>query len=298
MLVGYGCVPYPIFHNIREIFMKKKNKWTTFILLLVFFIGLSVMLYPALSSYWNSKTQSKAIVDYEKMLQNMAQKDYTAFFEDADEYNKELASLEIPLLQFDEVEGYFDILDITGTGIMGYITIDKIGVELPIYHGTSDDVLAAAAGHLQGTSFPVGGENTHAVISAHRGLPTATLFTHLDRMEVGDIFEIKVLDRVMIYQVDRITIVKPEDASGLRIEEGKDYFTLLTCTPYGINSHRLLVRGVQLDTVQEKKLYVVSDAHQIDPLIVTPAVALPMLFVLMIIVLLKPVKKDDLGDEL
>jgi len=276
---------------------KKQSKWPTFILLLVFFIGLSVMLYPALSSYWNSKTQSQMIVDYEKMLENMGQEDYSAIFEEADEYNRKLAALEIPFLQHHKIDGYYEILDVTGTGIMGYVIIDKIGVELPIYHGTDDSILAFAAGHIQGTSLPVGGENTHASISAHRGLPTATLFTHLDHLEVGDTFEIKILDRVITYQVDQITVVTPEDASGLKIEAGKDYFTLLTCTPYGINSHRLLVRGTQLDSVVEKNIYIRSEAYQIDILIVTPVIALPMLFILMVIVLVKPVKKEDLEEE-
>ena len=276
--------------------MKKKTKLSTLILIAVFFVGLCVMLYPSLSSYWNSKTQSEAIVDYEKMLANMKYEDYTDDFEKADEYNRALAQLNAPLYEHGKLEGYFD-LDLSGTGILGYIKIEKIGVELPLYLTTSEAVLAFAAGHLQGSSLPVGGETTHSVISAHRGLPSATLFTHLDRMEPGDTFEIKVLDRTLTYQVDKITVIDPSDVSALTIEEGKDYCTLLTCTPYGINTHRLLVRGIAIDASSEQHIYVTSDAHQIEPLIVTPIVAIPMLLTLMIIVLMTPVRPEELGED-
>ncbi len=277
---------------------RRKRKWSTFILLLVFFVGLSVMLYPTLSNYWNSKTQSEAIVDYEKMLENMTPEDYTKLFEDADAYNKALAALPFPLLDYNSVDGYFETLDLSNTGIMGYITISKIGVELPIYHTTNDEVLSVAVGHLQGSSLPVGGIGTHAVVSAHRGLPTATLFTNLDHMELGDIFTITVADRTLTYQVDQIETVDPTDTSLLTIDKEGDYCTMLTCTPYGINTHRLLVRGERIETIDQKTIHITSDAYQIDALIVTPIVALPILFTLMMIVLFKPVNKDDLGDEL
>lgn len=277
--------------------MKKKNKWSTFILLLFFFIGLSVMLYPAISSYWNSLTQSAAITDYEKMLENMPKEDYDAYFERAEEYNVQLASLTLPLIEYGEIDGYNDILNLTGNGMMGYISIDKIGVELPIYHGTSESVLGSASGHVEGTSFPIEGDSVHAVISAHRGLPSATLFTHLDRMEIGDIFEITLLDRTFTYQVDQIRTVLPSDSSDITISSGEEYCTLLTCTPYGINTHRLLVRGRILGAAQEKNIYIRSDAHLVNSLIVTPIVALPMLFVLMMIVLFKPAKKQETGDD-
>lgn len=277
--------------------MKKKNKWSTFVLLSIFFVGLSVMLYPAISSYWNSRTQSQAIVDYEKMLESIPKEDYTALFDEADKYNQSLRKLENPLLDYKTLGNYMEILDLSGTGMMGYISIEKIALELPVYHTTEDDVLSVAAGHLEGTSFPVGGQSTHAVVSAHRGLPTAVLFTHLDRMELGDTFKFTILDRTITYQVDQIKTIDPSNASDLIIEEGKEYCTLLTCTPYGINTHRLLVRGVRIESVEQKTMYVISDAHQIDSLIVTPIVALPILFTLMMIVLFKPVKKDDLGDE-
>lgn len=277
--------------------MKKKQKWSTMILLVIFFVGLSVMLYPALSSYWNSRTQSQAIVDYEKMMSSMPKADYSEAFRAADEYNQKISKLKAPLLEYRSVEGYMDILDVSGTGIMGYITIEKIGVELPVYHTTDDSVLSVGVGHLQGTSIPVGGAGTHSVLSAHRGLPSATLFTHLDHLEIGDTFSITILDRTMTYQVDQIKTVDPSDASDIRFFENEDYCTLLTCTPYGINSHRLLVRGTRIETISEKNIYIISDAYQIDALIVMPAVALPMLLILMAIVLLKPVKKEDWEDE-
>ncbi len=277
--------------------MKKKRKWSTFILLLVFFVGLSVMLYPTLSNYWNSRTQSQAIVDYQKMLDSIPEEDYTKLFAEADKYNRELADLNFPLLDYNKVKNYYNILDICKTGMMGYLTIDAIGLELPVYHGTSNDVLSHAVGHLQGTSIPVGGKSTHSVVSAHRGLPTATLFTNLDHLEIGDIFHFTILDRTITYQVDQIKTVDPTDTTELHIESEKDKCTLLTCTPYGVNSHRLLVRGSRIETKEQKTIYVTSDAHQIEPMIVTPIVALPILLTLMIIVLFKPVKKDDLGDD-
>ena len=278
--------------------MKKKVKWSTFILLAIFFIGLSVMLYPAISSFVNSKTQSQAIVDYDKMLQSIPKEDYTKYFEDAEQYNQQLAQLGNPLAEKDKLDRYNEILDLTGTGMIGYITIEKIGVELPVYHGTSDDVLSFAAGHLEGSSFPVGGESCHAVVSAHRGLPSAVLFTNLNYMELGDTFYFTILDKTITFQVDQIKTIDPNDVSALAIKEGEDYCTLLTCTPYGINTHRLLVRGVKIDTVKQSKVYITSDAHQIDSLIITPIIGLPILFTLMMIVLFKPVKKDDLNDML
>jgi len=277
--------------------MKGKKKWSTFILLLIFFVGLSVMLYPAISSYWNSRTQTQAIIDYQAMLDNIPKKDYTAIFEKAENYNDELAKLDYPLLEHDRVKGYNETLDISNTGMMGYLSIEKINLELPIYHTTDDDVLNVAVGHLEGTSLPVGGESTHCVVSAHRGLPSATLFTNLDHLEIGDTFTVKVLDRTLTYQVDQIKTVAPDDSSELAIIDGKDYCTLLTCTPYGINSHRLIVRGKRIATAEQREIYITSEAFQIDSLIVTPIVALPILLTLMLIVLFKPIKKTD-GDDL
>lgn len=274
-----------------------KSKKSTIILLVSFFIGLSVLLYPSVSSYWNSKTQSEAIVDYESMLSQYKSEDYTAIFAEAEDYNKKLSELDEPLVEHNRLPEYNSILNIGGTGMMGYITIPKISQELPVYHGTSDGVLSVAVGHLQGTSMPIGGENTHCVVSAHRGLPTAVLFTHLDRMEVGDTFYFTILDRTITYEVDQIRIVEPDDTSLIQIKDGKDYCTLLTCTPYGINTQRLLVRGHQVDASQTRNLYIANEAYRVEPLIVMPIVALPIIFVLLIYVMFAPVKKETLGEE-
>ncbi|MBR3779527.1 MAG: class C sortase [Clostridia bacterium] len=274
------------------------SKKATILLLVFFFIGLSVLLYPSISSYWNSKTQSEAIVDYEEMLANYKPEDRTALFEAADAYNQKLAALFQPLQEYGALsEEYWKTLDVTGTGMMGYITIPKISQELPVYHGTSDAVLGKSVGHLQGSSLPVGGVSTHSVVSAHRGLPSAVLFTHLDRMEVGDTFSFTILDRTFTYEVDQIRIVEPDDTNLLRLETGKDYCTLLTCTPYGINTQRLLVRGHQIDASQKSNLYIANEAYRVDTLIVTPLVALPIILALLIYVMLAPVKKEQLGED-
>lgn len=276
----------------------KSNK-TTIILLISFFVGLSVLLYPAISSYWNSRTQSSAIVNYESILANYEPEDYTAIFEAAEEYNRDLSQLASPFHEYDTLEeDYWETLDVSGTGMMGYISIPKINQELPIYHGTSESVLNIAVGHFQGSSLPVGGESTHCVVSAHRGLPTATLFTYLDRLEIGDTFTFSILDKSFTYEVDQIRIVEPNDTSLIQIEEGKDYCTLLTCTPYGINTQRLLVRGHQIDESLKNNIYIANEAYRIDTLIVMPIVALPIIFVLLIYVMFAPVKKESLGEDM
>ena len=256
------------------------------VLVLMLFIGACVLLYPSVSQYWNSRTQTKAVENYQDILDSIKKEDYGAFFERAEGYNADLFALDDPLYDFRELDGYFDILDVSGTGVMGYITIPKLGVELPMYHGTSSEVLNIACGHLQGSSFPVGGENTHAVLSAHRGLPHARLFTDLDKMEVGDTFTITILDRTVTYQVDRITVIKPEKNDDVRIIKGEDHCTLLTCTPYGINSHRLLVRGTRIENAAPI-LHVTSNAYKIDSLVATPFVAAPMLLVLLVYLMIK-----------
>lgn len=276
----------------------KKNK-STMILILVFFVGLSVMLYPTISDYINQRNQSRAVATYAADVDSMTDADYSAYFEAADAFNAKIAADENSLYQPDKyADSYESTLDITGTGIMGYITIAKIGVELPIYHGTSDGVLQVAAGHLEGTSLPVGGENTHAVISAHRGLPSAKLFTNLDQLEVGDTFTITVLDRVLTYEVDQISIVLPTETDELQVVDGKDYVTLMTCTPYGINTHRLLVRGHRIATPDKlKHIRVTSEAHKIEPIITAPIMALPMLLVLLIGMLISTRKRKKTRGE-
>lgn len=265
----------------------RKHK-TVIFLTLGFLIGICILLYPTVSDYWNSITQTRAIVDYESVLENLKPEDYTAIFDKAHAYNKALYETKFPLTDYKEVPGYADTLRVTENDMIGYLAIDRIGVELPIYHGTSDEVLNKGVGHLEGSSLPVGGESTHCIMSAHRGLPSSKLFTDLDRVEIGDTFRITVLDQVLTYQVDMIKIVLPTDASALQIIEGGDYCTLLTCTPYGINTHRLLVRGIRIETIKEKPvIYVSNEAFRIEPLLVTPAVAAPMLLVLLIHLLVK-----------
>jgi sortase A len=266
----------------------KKNR-STIILILIFLVGLSVMLYPTVSDYINQKNQSRAVASYSEEVENLSDVDYQAYFDAANDYNRRLAETPDAFYRPEEVSGYTDTLDVSGTGIMGYITISKIGVELPVYHGTSDGVLQVAAGHLEGSSLPVGGAGTHAVISAHRGLPSAKLFTNLDELEVGDTFTITVLDRVLTYEVDQISIVLPTETDLLQPVEGKDYVTLMTCTPYGINTHRLLVRGKRIENAENQKhIRVTADALRIEPIIVAPALAVPMLLVMLVVMLAVP----------
>ena len=258
--------------------MKKHSG--TILLVLIFFVGLAVMLYPTISDYINQRNQTRVV-------NGLSDADYTAYFDAADVFNQEIAAAPDALYHADRFSTYSTTLDVTGTGIMGYITIPRIGVELPIYHGTSDAVLQVAAGHLEGTSLPVGGASTHAVISAHRGLPSAKRFTNLDQLEVGDTFTITVLDRELTYEVDKISIVLPTEVDELKVVDGKDYVTLMTCTPYGINTHRLLVRGHRVETPdQYKHIRVTAEALKIEPIIVAPVMALPMLLILLIGMLL------------
>ena len=261
---------------------------TVIFLTLGFLVGICVLLYPAFSDFWNSKTQSRAITNYESVLEDLEPEDYTAIFEKAHAYNKALYETDFPLSDYTQVAGYPDTLRVTDNDMIGYLKIDRIGVELPIYHGTSEKVLNKGVGHLEGSSLPVGGENTHCVMSAHRGLPSSKLFTDLDRVEKGDTFQVVILDQVLTYQVDFIKTIEPNDLSDLQIIEGGDYCTLFTCTPYGINTHRLLVRGIRIETIKEKPvIYVSNEAFRIESLLVTPAVAAPMLLVLLIHLLVK-----------
>lgn len=276
--------------------IKVKGKKITLILLITFFIGLLVLFYPTISEYYNSSRQSKAIVDYDSLLTE--EKDYTLDFEKANAYNQTLSKMKSPLTDYKKLSDYEKLINVDGMGMMGYISIPKIKVEIPIYHGTSDIVLNSKVGHLEGSSLPVGGTSTHSVLSAHRGLPTAKLFSDLNKLEVGDTFVITVLDRKLTYQVDKITIVKPNDITDLKIVEGEDYVTLLTCTPYGINSHRLLVRGTRIENVKDLKKVITAEAYQIDNLIVTFAIALPILLILIMIVMFKPIKKVPNKEEI
>ncbi len=236
------------------------------LLAVIFITGLSVMLYPSVSNYWNSRTQTKAVATYNEQVETLPEPDYESILAGAREYNEKLALQESPLIYPELVEGYEDQLNISGNGIMGYVTIASLGIQLPIYHGTENTVLQIGAGHLEGTSLPVGGKGTHSVLSAHRGLPSARLFTELDQMEVGDIFTITVLDQVLTYQTDQILVVEPDDIQALAIDPEQDYCTLMTCTPYGVNSHRILVRGTRIETPDELALPQLLDHTHIGPM--------------------------------
>ena len=266
-----------------------RKNLSTIILILIFLVGLSVMLYPSVSDAVNRKHQSRAVAGYAEKVEQLSDADYQTYFDAADAYNRQLNTTPNAFYKPDLVSGYAQTLDISGTGIMGYITIPKISVELPIYHGTDEGVLQVAAGHLEGSSLPVGGAGTHAVISAHRGLPSAKLFTNLDELEVGDRFTITVLNRVLTYEVDQISIVLPTEIDQLLPTEGMDYVTLMTCTPYGINTHRLLVRGKRVETTESQKhIRVAADAFRIEPIIVAPILAIPMLLAALVGVLVAP----------
>lgn len=262
---------------------RKKGSLSTIILIVVLLVGLGVMLYPTVSDYWNSFHQTRAIANYDAVVAQLGEADYEALFEEAERYNEQLRELSSPFTEYDKLsETYESVLNVAGNGIIGYISISKIGVELPVYHGTGESVLNVAAGHLEGTSLPVGGESRHSVISAHRGLPSAKLFTELDRMEVGDRFTLTVLNRLLTYEIDQILIVEPTQMDSLNVVRGKDYCTLLTCTPYGVNSHRMLVRGRRVENDREA-VVIHSEAIKIPPYIAAPAIAIPILFFLLLI---------------
>ena len=257
---------------------------STMILILILVVGLSLMLYPSFSNWWNEAHQSRAIAAYSQEVSKLDENRYDELWQQAREYNRSLVGRENAYLLDDSQKAEYErLLDVSGMGIMGYIEIPSLKVSLPIYHGTEESVLQVAVGHLEWTSLPVGGESTHCVLSGHRGLPSAKLFTDLDRLVVGDRFRLGVLDQVLTYEVDQILIVEPQDTEALLIEEGKDLCTLVACTPYGINTHRLLVRGHRVETEKDaKNVRVTSDAIQIEPYLVAPVVAAPILLVLLL----------------
>ena len=266
---------------------------STVILVFLLLIGLSLLLYPTVSDYWNSFHQTRAIATYAENVAKLDNNQYDQRWEEARAYNGALCFRSNPYYLSEEQKAQYEsLLDVSGLGVMGYIEIPEIDVSLPIYHGTEESVLQIAVGHLEWSSLPVGGESTHCVLSGHRGLPSAKLFTNLDKLQTGDIFMLRVLDNVLTYEVDQILIVEPQETGALRIEEGKDYCTLVTCTPYGINTHRLLVRGHRIDNIEEAKtVRVTADAIQIEPLLVAPMVAIPILLVLLLLLLLPRCRK-------
>ncbi len=269
-----------------------KKHLPTIILIFICLTGLSLLLYPTVSDWWNSFHQSKAIVDYEHIVEGLDEETYQKILSDAKKYNEKLLYRGNRFeLSEAEKEEYDSLLNLSGTGMMGYIEIPEIKVYLPVYHGTSDSVLSIAIGHIPGSSLPVGGESTHCVLSGHRGLPRAKLLSNLDKMAEGDTFIIHVLDEVLTYEVDQIRIVEPNEVNDLAIEMDKDYCTLVTCTPYGINTHRLLVRGHRIENAHDNSnVRITSDALQIDSMMVAPIIAAPILLILLIIVFFKPSK--------
>ena len=279
---------------------KQKHRVSNLILVLILLAGVAIAGYPAFSDYWNSMHQTRAIQGYAERVAELDNEEYTAVWEAALDYNRRLAEDPNPWAMYDEdIDDYERQLNVDGTGNMGFISIPRIDVNLPVYHGTSDSVLQTSIGHIDGTSLPAGSvhpdENdydkvefaSHSVLSGHRGLPSAKLFSDLDAMEVGDVFYLTVLDQTLTYQVDQITVILPEDSSELRLFPGKDYCTLMTCTPYGINTHRLLVRGIRVEN--DKKLLdvrVTADALKIEPLYVVPFIAGPVLLLMILWVVL------------
>ena len=274
----------------------------TIILVAALFIGLFLLVYPSFADYWNSFHQSRAVMSYAENVANMNMEEYARILDEARIYNAELAERGISWkLSDEEREAYMSQLDIGGNGIMGYIKIQKIDVMLPIYHGIDESTLQTSIGHLEESSLPVGGMNTHSMLSGHRGLPSARLFTDLDKLREGDTFTMTILNETLTYEVDHIWIVEPSDMSHLTIEDGKDYCTLITCTPYGINTHRLLVRAHRIDNLNGNAM-VVADAIQIRPVFIAPFIAAPMLLLLLIYVLISTSaryrkKKRDLKEE-
>ena len=275
---------------------KKTGSPITLLLILILLAGMSLLLYPTVSDYWNSFHQSRAIASYAEQVANIDDAQYEELWDAARDYNQSL--LHHPndfILSDEQQEIYKSLLDFGGNGIMGYIEIPMIDVMLPIYHGTEESVLQIAVGHLDWTSLPVGGAGSHCVLSGHRGLPSARLFTDLDKLKVGDVFMLHVLNEILTYEIDQILIVEPQDTDPLLIEPGKDLCTMITCTPYGINSHRMLVRGHRIENQEEPKdIRITADAVRIEPLMVAPIVAVPILLVLLIILLLPKQKKGKL----
>lgn len=263
---------------------KNSGNFTTFLLVILLLVGLSLLLYPSVSDYWNSFHSSVAITQYAEQVAGLDEHQYDALWDAAADYNASLLERSNTyLLGDDQKQQYSQLLNVSGTGVMGYIEIPSIQCSLPIYHGTDESVLQVAVGHLEWSSLPVGGESTHCVLSGHRGLPSAKLFTNLDKLVIGDVFLLRVLDEVLTYEVDQILIVEPQETAALKIVEGQDYCTLVTCTPYGINTHRLLVRGHRIDNIPEARtIHVTADAVQIEPMIVAPIAAIPMLLILFI----------------
>ncbi len=285
---------------------KKKRRGpslSTIILVTILLAGLGIMLYPSVSDWWNSMHATQAIAGYVTAVEDLSSQEREDMLEAARAYNARLENGVDYMLTEEELEEYEKLLNIAGTGIMGYVQISAIGVNLPIYHSVDESILQIAIGHVPGSSLPVGGERTHAVLSGHRGLPSARLFTDLDQMVEGDTFTINIMDETITYMVDQIRIVLPEEVDDLAIQPGRDYCTLVTCTPYGINTHRMLVRGKRIENIAGE-VVVVSEAVRIPNYVVIPAIGIPLLFLSLFSMLIyyrvrKPVKsKAEILEEL
>jgi sortase A len=294
-------INFVCYRNAGGFGMKKQtiSHIYTLVLVIIFFVGLALLLYPSVSDYWNSLHQSKAIAEYNDIVAQMDSEEYNRVLSAAVEYNSKL-----PIggskftLTDEERQIYNSMLNISPDGTMSYIEIPSINCTLPIYHGTSNSVLEVGVGHLEGSSLPVGGESTHCVLSSHRGLPSAKLFTNLDKLVEGDIFMLRTLDEVITYEVDQILIVLPDDVSALNIERGKDYCTLVTCTPYGVNTHRLLVRGHRIPNLTEsEEVRITGDATQIEPIVAAPFAAIPIVIVIWLWFMITTRKKPNAVDE-
>lgn len=260
---------------------------STIILCITFITGLSLLLYPTVSNYWNAQHQTQAVVDYTERIERMDDSEKLAEIDRAREYNLGLVDNGRRFSpNKEEKENYNSILSVDDNGMMGYITIPELRLKLAIYHGVDESVLQVGIGHIEGSSLPVGGESTHCVLSGHRGLPSAKLFTDIDKLVIGDVFMLHVYDEMLTYEIDQILIVEPEDYSALAIEEGKDYCTLVTCTPYGINTHRLLVRGHRIENKVIDGTRITSDAIKVNKYLVIAGLSLLLLFVYYLFVLI------------
>ncbi|MBQ6337161.1 MAG: class C sortase [Ruminococcus sp.] len=262
---------------------KRPKRRTTWIYILILLIGLGLLLYPSAARYWNTAVASHEVKTYSDSVTNLAPEDYSALFTAAEDYNARLSALEAPLSQYELLDDYDSTLRVGDSPMMGVVKIDKIDLELPIYHGTSNSSLADGAGHMEGTSLPLGGKGKHTVLSAHRGLPGSRLFTDLDKMDVGDLFTVTVLDRTLTYEVDRVVVTLPEETQYLLPTAGEDYCTLLTCTPYGVNTHRLLVRGKRIDNIKDDTVRVTGEAIIVDRGAVALALAVPIVLILLLL---------------
>ena len=257
----------------------------TIVILGAMLVGIGLLVYPTFANYWNQMHQTHAIMEYSETVSELSKVDYEKILNSAKEYNKNLAATGIVWrMSKDQKSEYKKQLAVDHTGIMGYISVPKFRIKLPIYHGTDEDVLQIAIGHLEPTSLPVGGESSHCSVSSHRGLPSARLFTDLDKFQEGDTWTMNVLNETLTYECDQIRIVTPEDLSNLQIEDKNDYCTLITCTPYGVNTHRLLVRGHRIPNV-DGDANLTADAIRIEPIYIAPFFAVPLLIILLIMLI-------------